>query len=319
MMNIDTILAVLGPTETQWTIDNPVVSRGIQLARRVAARLVLLQIGYDNSLGHGALAPRAEIDSARLALLASYREHLQELRSAVEASSGLAVDTVVKWSDDVSACIEETARERDADLILKLPEGHTFVLGLLPNTDWDLLRQSHVPVWFVSAEPEADPGRGVVAAVDQEFASGGGDDDEQFTLDHRAFDAAEAISRWFGSPLYAVHAYRVPQTLPGFASYAPTFPPAPSPIPLTVPRRQIAEHHGELVRDFVAEHGIPLDDLVVEEGPVDQVLVRAAEDRHAGLIVMGAANKTWWDRLLGRVSAEPTLAEAPCDVMFVRA
>lgn len=330
-MNINTILSVMGASETDWSLDNPVIARSIRLAQRFEAAIVLLQIGYDNALGHGGFLPRAEIDSARLALLASYRERLEALRESIVQRRGIDVRTDVRWSHDHADCILQAAREQAADMILKEPAARAFVLGLLPNTDWDLLRESSVPVWFVASRAATGPAQGIVAAVDQTFSDDEGEDDEKFELDNRAFETAESLSMRFAAPLYAVHAYQVPRSLPGFEGYAPLFPPAPGatwePTAAAAQRgevreqarRDLAARHGALVRDFVTEHGIPLDDLVVQEGPVDQVLTHAAESRHAGLIVMGAAHKTWWERLRGHVSAEPTLADAPCDVLFVKA
>jgi nucleotide-binding universal stress UspA family protein len=331
-VKVNTILSVLSATETDWSLDNQVVARSVRLAQQFEAEIVLLQIAYDNSLGHGTFVPRAEIDSARLTLLASYREHLEALRETLVQGRNLDVRTDVRWSHDFADCILQAASKHGADLILKQPQDRSFVLGLLPNSDWDLLRDSAVPVWFVAAEAVAGPSQGIIAAVDQAFSDDDdeGEEDEKFALDNRAFEAAETLSRCFGAPLYAVHAYQIPRSLPGFEGYAPLFPPAPGLAPEASAaaaqstetreqaRRDLAARHGKLVRDFVTEHGIPLDDLVVQEGPVDQVLTSTAESRHAGLIVMGAAHKTWWDRLRGHVSAEPTLADAPCDVLFVK-
>jgi len=330
-VKLDTILSVLSATETDWSLDNPIIARSLRLAQTFEADIVLLQIAYDNSLGHGTFVPRAEIDSARLTLLASYREHLEALKETIVQRRKLGVRTDVRWSHDFADCILQAAKENGADLILKQPQARSFVLGILPNTDWDLLRQSTVPVWFVTAPAVTGPAQGIIAAVDQAFGDDDDEDEERFELDNRAFETAESLSRRFAAPLYAVHAYQVPRSLPGFEGYAPLFPPAAGLTPeasaaaarntetRAQARRDLAARHGSLVRDFVTEHGIPLDDLVVEEGPVDQVLTQTAESRHAGLIVMGAAHKTWWDRLRGHVSAEPTLADAPCDVLFVKA
>jgi hypothetical protein len=48
------------------------------------------------------------------------------------------------------------------------------------------------------------------------------------------------------------------------------------------------------------------------------VLPEAAKSLNANLIVMAARNLSRWERLFQSVTAEPVLADAPCDVVFVK-
>jgi universal stress protein E len=209
---------------------------------------------------------------------------------------------------------------------MKASEGHAFLLGLFSNTDWDLLRESPLPVWFVADDEAAGgPANGVIAAVDQYFPDDE-DECESFQLDNEAFNTAKRLSDRYAASLYAVHAYQVPRMLPGFEGYTPMLGPSSAAtataadLALTChDRAAIARRHGQVVQDFVDEHGIPVDDLIVKEGEVWQVLSEAAESRGAGLIVMGSSKKSWWDRLRGRSNAEPTLSRSSCDVLFVKA
>ena len=139
-------------------------------------------------------------------------------------------------------------------------------------------------------------------------------------------NTAKRLSDRYAASLYAVHAYQVPRMLPGFEGYTPMLgpstatPAAAADLALSChDRAEIARRHGQVVQDFVDEHGIPVDDLIVKEGEVWQVLSEAAESRGAGLIVMGSSKKSWWDRLRGRSNAEPTLSRSSCDVLFVKA
>ena len=319
-MNINSILVVLDSARNDWTVDDPVIRRATDLAQKSSAALILLKVAYESSLGYGAFATREEVDAGRLSLLADCRENQRRLKEAIEATSALAVTTETQWAADESDCILRAAAARGVDLIMKASGDHAYFVGLLSNTDWDLLRGAQVPVWFVSADAERSPHAGIIAAIEQSYEDV--DDTEDFHLDSEAFDTAKQLSDRYTSPLYAVHAYRLPRMLPGFEGYVPTIgsvSPAAPPAVDAQARSEIAQRHGQVVQDFVDQHGFPIDDLVLEEGPADLVLSHAAETKSAGLIVMGSSNKSWWDHLRGRASAEPTLSNAGCDVLFVTA
>jgi nucleotide-binding universal stress UspA family protein len=148
-------------------------------------------------------------------------------------------------------------------------------------------------------------------------------------LDDAVFEHAKRMSDLYRSPLHVVHAYQLPRGVAGFQGYAPVYPAGTAadaaPI-VTTPqvdeveraaRDAIARRHGDAIQMFVDQHGIPLDDLLVLEGPTPEVICSVAYQKGAGLVVMGAAEKGRWERLIGHVSAEPSLAEAPCDVLIV--
>jgi len=316
------ILVVLTANERDWKISQPLVERAVSLGRCFNAGLILLHVAYEPALGFGVFASRETIDTGRLKLMASLRTAQEALGEEIRTSAHLEVQTETIWSHDHSRSILETTETQQADLILKQSGDHTFILGLLSTTDWDLVRNAGTPVWFVPRDTERNPADGIVAAVDQNFFED--DADEHFSLDHECFDAAKLLSDRFESPLYAVHAYLVPETLGGYAAMLPIAGPGRLPISGEslkldrAARTQISYRHREVVLDFIDEHGIPLDDVVIREGQVDQVLTATARAMKAGLIVMGSTNRTWWDRVLGRVHAEPTLAKAPCDVLFIR-
>lgn len=325
-MQLNRILVVLGAREEDWHTDSALIRRAVELGQRFDARLILSHICYDSSIGFGVLASRDEIDNGRLALMARTRERQEALGMQISATSGLSVATETLWDHDRSRSILRSARSWEVDLILKHNGEHRYLLGLLPTTDWDLLRGAKQPVWFVSdAAAESGPENGIIAAVDRLFT----DDvtDEEFVLDDESFEAAKMLSDRFQSPLYAAHAYRLPGQLAGYQAHLPAGSAGATPE-LVAARssmdadqyeaRALQRHRG-IVADFLDEHGIPVDDVIVAEGAVDSVLSAAAEEHGAGLIVMGSSSKTWWDRLLGRVSAEPTLSAADVDVLFVKA
>ncbi len=319
-MTINNILVVLETDQNTWTIEHPLIIRATDLARKFEASLILLNVAYESSLGFGTFATREEMESGRLRILSDAGEHQARLQEAIEQTHGIPATCETLWGPDASDRILARAGAARVDLIIKTSGNHNYVLGLLSNTDWDLLRESEVPVWFVAADGVKTPASGIIAAVDQSYTEDDGG--QEFRLDDEAFEMAKGLSDRYTSPLYAVHAYRLPRMLPGFEGYVPTMGAASTaavtPAVDEQARKEVARRHGRVIQDFVDQHGIPIDDLVLAEGPVDHVLARTAEAKGAGLIVMGSSNRSWWDHLLGRANAEPTLASAACDVLFVK-
>jgi universal stress protein E len=214
----------------------------------------------------------------------------------------------------------------EADLIFKKRGERSYTLGLFSNTDWDLLRESPVPVWFVASPGDHAPEDGVVAAVDA--VGDEPDSDQHFMLDDAVFEHAKRTSDLYSAPLHVVHAYQLPRGVAGFQGYAPIYPagtlagmPSASTPAMEAANREardaMARRHGEAIQMFVDRHGIPLDDIEVLEGPAPDVICAVASRKGAGVVVMGAADKGRWERLMGHVSAEPSLADAPCDVLIV--
>lgn len=298
----------------------PLLETAGDFAKRSGAEISVLNICYDDTLSYSPFAARSKIDAERSQLLEHARSRMSVLTEELSDSYGVAATGSLVWNDDRCAAILEAAAGKEADLVMKERGDHEFLLGLFSNTDWDLLRRSEVPVWFVAGEGRRTPEAGIVAAVDYVDVS---DDEQRFELDHRVFEQAQGLSRIYESPLYVVHAYSVPRGLYG-GGYMPMLPAAyrlPSGATMVEQEnwsREIAERHGQAVQAFVDEYGIPLDDLTILEGPVPTVLRQTADSKNAGLIVMGATSKDRWARLLNRVSAEPTLADAGCDVLFVK-
>jgi universal stress protein E len=322
------VLVVLDSTSPeQHSAASGVVRRAMQRARLDGEAILLLQICYESSLNHVGFASRRELESARNAVIDAEAEKMAGLQAVLARDLEVPVDSEVSWNRDLGAAILDTAESWGADIIFKTKGSRGYVLGLFSNTDWDLLRQSPVPVWFVAPDADCDPVQGVVAAIDP--VGDGPDDDQHFMLDDAVFEHAKRTSDLYRAPLHVVHAYQLPRGVAGFQGYAPIYPAgtladvAPT---VTTPqvdqaereaRDAIARRHGDAIQMFVDQHGIPLDDLLVLEGPTPEVICSVAYRKGAGLVVMGAAEKGRWERLIGHVSAEPSLAEAPCDVLIV--
>ena len=199
---------------------------------------------------------------------------------------------------------------------MKQSREHTYVMGLVNNTDWDLVRRSPADLWFVS-----ERGRNRIERL--VTAVGADPDDEAMirSLDYDAFHLAKYIAALFDAENFPVHAYEVPASL-GQEVYAPVFAGAAYPVAnprlLDDTRREIAARHGESIEAFAKFFQIEPSNVRLVEGNPGVVVPETAEALDADLIVMAARSLSRWERVMESVTAEPVLAQSACDVVFAK-
>jgi nucleotide-binding universal stress UspA family protein len=173
-----------------------------------------------------------------------------------------------------------------ADLLLLPKPEHQSVATTTLNGLSELIRQTGLPVWFV--EQDSRPEEGVVVAVSKgaEEASG-----KLRALDYEVMDVARGVGALFRSPLHLVQAAE---------------------------DSTAAEELS--LESFARATGATeeVDEILVADGDVPAVVAGSAESLQAGLIVMGASDRSGWDRVVRGGTAESTLNRAPCDVLYVK-
>lgn len=313
------IVVVLPQSEEgQYDVQSELISRAIALADRFESELFLLQtLGVSSAMQN---LYRADPEGARLIMDLTELERDRMARlvaSIVSNNPKLRVQSEILDERPRSEAIVEFATGCVATLIMKESREKKFFLGLLSNTDWDLLRDAPTPVWLVAGR--SDPRNGIVTAVELE------EHDGDIAIDQRVFSVARSLSEKLESPLYTVHSYEVPSA-PGFNGYTPLYA-GDMLDPSTMDTLQEAEakqrerlgrKHGQSLTEFLNNQNMVLDDVVVKEGYAPDVIKEEAERHQAGLIVMGASrDKGRWERLTRNVTAEVALEDAPCDLLFV--
>ena len=260
------------------------------------------------------------LEAARAGMLADDRRWVSDLADALK-DQGLSVRYDVRWDHPRAAAILRKVDEAHFDWVLKDPANDRFGLGLFSNTDWDLLRDCPVPVYFVKGSNS--PYSGVLVALEGCAAVTGS---EEAVLDYDVYRHGRRIAEGFDAAMTVVHAFQVPSYLPAYIGYVPIVPDtriAPEAIDSLIEverqeRRRVAERHGRAIQAFADYFSYPVDDIVIREGAPDIVISDEAHRRQSGLVVIGAAEASRLDRLFRKVTAEPTLAEADCDILFVK-
>lgn len=315
------ILVVLSPNalHSRDPGNSATLARAAQLAAATGAELQLFHVCQDAALEQGLFAADQAVRAERQLQADRDATRLAELALQMEETAGSKVSHDVRWDHPRTDAILRKIHDYQPDMVMKDMQGHYFFIGLLSNADWDLIRRSSAHLWFVR-EGVPRPSR-LVTAV----GSTSNDEEIISAPDYAVFRVACLIADAFGAENLPVHAYQAPQ-INAYWGYAPDIGMVNTGGVMADPllkqfqedRRAVARKHGRQIRAFAEYFHLDPEVVHIESGHPGDVLPRAAGTAGANVIVMGARNLGRWERVLHPVTAEPVLAEAPCDVIFVK-
>ncbi|HEU4602394.1 MAG TPA: universal stress protein [Steroidobacteraceae bacterium] len=280
----------------------PLIRKAAELAKRFNASLRFVHV-IPLAIGSGlrpAVVSQAlahEIDSSASSLGALCRKH-------VSASITCTVDVVCGYPPgDV---IAQLALRHRPLFVLAASNTHARIARIwLSNTDWELLRKCHCPVWL-SKRNESQTSR-VLAAVDpfHERAKPTGLDDR---IVRRAIELA-------GSPrrVQLVHCYAPPQTIMVSAGVEAYWIPLPE-----ADRKKLARQIRRRLQRLADRYEIPAANIVLHEGEVELELPSLARSLKADLTVMGAISRSGVKKIFFGNTAEKVIDRMACDVVVVK-
>jgi len=318
------ILVVLSPEmlRSSHAQETTLLRRAAALATK-GAELELFHVCTDMGTDQGLFTDETKARAQRKHRADEDATRLAELAVRMEAN-GTRVSHHVRWDQPRTDAILRKIVDYRPDLVMKRMQEHTFLIGITSNVDWDLLRRSPVPLWFVK-DGVSRPAT-IVTAV----GAASTNDEIISASDYVVFGMANLIAQQFAAVNIPVHAYPAPQMdahggiyapdvgmgaglgLGGVGALADRLPPTQEAW------RALAGEHGKQVRAFAGFFHIDPERVLLEPGGPDEVVPRLARSVGANLIVMGARNLGRWDRITQPVSAEPVLADAPCDVVIIK-
>lgn len=281
------------------------VARAAELALACGARLELF---HDIStpvpvelLGTKANALSALKREARDAALAG----LEKLAAPLRAQ-GLRVTTTAEWDFPVHEAVVRRALSSGADLIVTHQRGKHRLPRLLAHADWELLRESPLPVLLVKSR-RAYRGASLLAAIDpfHAFAKPSG-------LDGRILQEGAALGAALGIPLHVLHAYQ-PLPLPSRRRSGGAAPQSAGDI-----ERSAAQHARVGMDRALASVSIRADRRHLVEGNALSVIPATARRLRSAIVVMGAVSRSGLKRLLVGNTAEAVIDELRCDLLIVK-
>lgn len=300
----DTILAVL---ELDSEPDN-LINRVAWIAQSFDYRVhvVLFEPANGALLGGFAISNEAEVIRQELRhaqdeIVASYATKLRDC--------GIDTTTSVLGQRPLDDGILAIAMATEARLVVKATRFHsTAERGILVDTDWQLMRSSPYPLWFVKSRlmPENPV---IVAAVDPSNAH-----DKPAALDHEIVNSANAVAKATGGAVHLLHTY---ERIAGIGQAANrTFKPIKLPIDEIDAR--VKTEHRKALDSLAANCGIDTEHTHQLPGRTQEILPSFSRSKNAGLVVMGALARWGVKRMLIGSTAERVIDHLPCDVLIVR-
>lgn len=287
---------------------SPILRKAAGLARSMGARLELfhaiteaLTVDILTLADHNAEKLQTDEQRRRLKRLESLAAPLRH--------KGLVVDTAVDWDHPAHEAVIRQARRTRADLIVaERHAGGHVAPWILRYTDWELLRQSPVPVLLVKKAGQYKSPR-VLAAIDpaHTFAKTG-------RLDEEILRLGASICAATRGRLHAVHAY-VP-TLVDMTPAGLNAPDATAQITVHATRLAKARFDRTLRRARLGKLASRQRHLLISHA-VDAIPVLARK-LGCDLVVMGALSRSGLKRLAIGNTAERLLDDLPCDLLIVK-
>jgi nucleotide-binding universal stress UspA family protein len=295
--------------------ESALVRRAIALAKATGCELEFLHVSHDSSLMPGSFSD----DDLATELVKRVDEDATLMAELVEqlSTEGIKISHDTRWDSPRTEAILRKIDEAQPDIVMKASRAHNYVMGLIGNTDWDLIRLSPAHLWFVTEQRE-DNIISLVTAI--------GDTNNKEIIsspDYEVFSMANLIAESFHATNTPVHAYQASTGLENYALNATEYGGLTYPTEIGLSsteemRHEIARKHGRAIEAFAEHFDIAASRVRVAEGTPNDVLATVAADVNANLAVVGARNLSRWERWSKSVTAEPLLADAPCDILFIK-
>ncbi len=284
---------------------SPALDKAAQLARALGAELCLFNgitepVYLDFVRLNGESLPELEKQDA-----ATRRKRLERLALAVRRR-GVRVTTAVEWDYPAHEAVIRAASRFKADLIIAdCHRGAHHAPWLLHFTDWELLRNSPVPLLLVKNQRIYRRSR-VLAAIDPTHAYA-----KPANLDAEILRYASMLAGALRGAVHAVHAYN--PLLTGMTSAELIAPNA-----IATAREEAAARARAAVDPKLDSLGVARTRRHIVDGFAVDVIQNVAREIQADIVVMGAISRSGLKRLVIGNTAERVLDRITCDVLIVK-
>lgn len=237
-----------------------------------------------------------------------YLKRLERLAEPLRRQ-GLKVTTNAVYDYPVHEAVVRRALRTKADLIVAERHATKHVAPwLLRYSDWELLRQSPVPVLVVKTAKLYESPR-ILAAIDPSHTFS-----KTAQLDDSILRMGERIANATRGRLHVVHSY-VP-TLMGLTPAELSTPDATAKI-IALSERAAKQRFDKALRSARLGSLPPGRRHIVGQHSMDAI-PRVARDLGCSLVVMGAMSRSGFKRMFIGNTAEQVLDALPCDVLILK-
>lgn len=282
-----------------------VVDRATWLAKLQGCDLDLLVSDPRTDFLGESCATLMEAQQVINTIRAAQDEFLDKL-AGFAADAGVAVTVKVSNERDVAEMICDEAGKRKPRYVVKGTHYHTpSERASLADTDWQLMRELHCPLWFVKPQDWRDDPV-LVAAVDPTHCN-----DKSAMMDRAIIKTAQAIAGQCGGTLQLVHCYERLEEIGAHVMWAFK----PQKVPVEELDEKIREEHTLALNNLAEACDVDPADVHLLPGRASELLPPFAREQNANVVVLGAlARSKLKQRIIGSTAAR-VLDHINCDVL----
>lgn len=284
---------------------DPAFDRAVGLAKRNGARLTLVDVLDPVPGVMGELLPGWSVARLSGAIRDARRAELEDLAEQARGQ-GVAVEVSVVFGKSVVALTHQVMREGHDLLIKGAPAGAAE--GLV-STDMNLMRKCPVPIWVIKGDFGTPPRR-ILAAVDPDP-----EEPDVDPLNGKILELASALAEWEGAELHLVHAWQVVGEAILRGSRARL-----SDQEVDALERGIEDSHRFRLKALMGDYGLDGVPGVghVRKGDPAEVILAAAEEYQADVIVMGTQGRRGLAGFFIGNTAEEVLKRTSASVLAIK-
>lgn len=282
------------------------LDKALRLGQAAEAGIELFKCGYQSYPSSMNMVGPAMLENLQHQQLRSMEEELDTIATRYRRTNP-GITTDVAWARDITDGVLTKAERYQPDLLLHEVAEHPHLLHrILVPQDWQLLRESRVPLLLCKERPWPDRMR-LVAAIDPFHAH-----DEAAAMDHRILAYARLMADCLGAELHILHTYAaIPQSAIFDDTVVGDFESM---------QKRIKEEHETRLQQVVQafDPAFDLNLLHVMEGEIHQKLPEFVRQQGMSLVVMGSLARGMLDRLLLGSSVERVLDAVSCDILVLK-
>ena len=271
-----------------------------KLAKASAANVYVIRVIYENIV-ESVIPATDDLHKIKTFIMQSEEEYLEGLLDEFRGRFNTSALATL-WNKTVWEAITAAAREFEADLIVKVANVESRIQEVMHTPDdWNLLRNSTVPVMLVKADAWGDQPV-IVAAVNIS-------DEEHAELNLSILQESAHHAIMLGGDLHIVNAF-------------PLFEPWAGELVAGYDYEKVCVEVETDIRNRVTNlarlHDVEFEMLYVREGKTSMVIKDVLEECSAELLVMGSAGRSGVAGLVVGNTSEAILHLVNTDVVTLR-
>jgi universal stress protein E len=233
---------------------------------------------------------------------------LLEAYAAPARAAGLNVShRLIHGKKSLDDSLLDYIRDSNADLVVKDTHHHSLAKRTrLTNTDWHLFRSCPVPFMLTKNRVWNQP-PAIMAAVDPDHAN-----ESAVALGRDILYCSASLAGRLSGELHVIHTF-IPEAFAKVVAAGQT---------------QLTGEYSDALQlensykcwqleQLVAAYGVTPDRIHIEMGAPRDCALRAVQQYHIDVMVMGASSQGRWQRMIVGRSASTLLETLPCDVLVV--